>query len=67
MYVGVDDGGLVATRYDDESDDSLMNNVPEVVLLKVPDDIGEIGRGIYKSSTRWWTGHSFSKMIRVIS
>ena len=48
MYVGVDDGGLVATRYDDESDDSLMNNVPEVVLLKVPDEIGDIGRGIYK-------------------
>ena len=67
MYVGVDDDGLLDTRYDDESTESLMKRVPEVVLLKVPDDIGEIGRGIYKSSTRWWTGHSFSKMIRVIS
>ena len=48
MYVGVDDDGLVGTRYDDESAESLLNHVPEVVLLKVPDEIGEIGRGIYK-------------------
>ena len=48
MYVGVDDDGLLDTRYDDESTESLMKRVPEVVLLKVPDEIGEIGRGIYK-------------------
>ena len=48
MYVGVDDDGLLDTRYDDESTASLMKRVPEVVLLKVPDEIREIGRGFYK-------------------
>ena len=48
MFVGVDDDGLVATRYDDEKAEFLMKHVPEVVLLKVPDENGEIGRGIYK-------------------
>ena len=48
MFVGVDDDGLVATRYDDEKAEFLMKHVPEVVLYKVPDEIGEIGRGIYK-------------------
>ena len=48
MYVGVDDDGLLDTRYDDESTESLMKRVPEVVLLKVPDEIREIGRGFYK-------------------
>jgi len=41
MYVGVDDDGLIDTRYDDESAESSMKHVPEVVLLKVPDDIWE--------------------------
>ena len=34
--------------YDDKSAESVMKHVPEVVLLKVPNEIGEIGRGIYK-------------------
>ena len=48
MDVGIDDDGLVATRYDDEKVEFLMKHVPDVVLHKVPDEIGEIGRGIYK-------------------
>ena len=48
MFVSVDDDGLIATRYDDEKREFLMKRVPEVTLLNVPDEIGEIGRGIYK-------------------
>jgi hypothetical protein len=48
MFVGVDDGGLVTTRYDDEKAELLMKHVPDVVLHKVSDEIGEIGKGIYK-------------------
>ena len=48
MYVGVDDDGLVATRYDDEKAEFLMKHVPDVVLHKVPDELGDVGRGIYK-------------------
>jgi hypothetical protein len=48
MFVGVDDDGLVVARYDDKSAEELIKNIPDVVLHKVPDEIGEIGRGIYK-------------------
>ena len=48
MFVGVDDDGVVDTRYEDKSAEELMKHVPDVVLHKVPDEIGEIGRGIYK-------------------
>ena len=45
MFVGVD--GVNDTRYEDKSAEKLMEHVPGIVLHKVPDDIGEIGRGIY--------------------
>ena len=48
MYVGLDENGWVDTRYEDTSAEMLMKSVPEVVLHKVPDDLGDIGRGIYK-------------------
>jgi hypothetical protein len=48
MYVGVDADGLVYARYDDKNAEELMEHIPDVILHKVPDDIGEIGRGIYK-------------------
>jgi hypothetical protein len=48
MFVGVDDDGVVDTWYQDKSAEEWMKHVPDVVLHKVPDDIGEIGRGIYK-------------------
>ena len=48
MYVGVDENGVVDTRYKDTSAETLMKHFPEVVLHKVPDELGDIGRGIYK-------------------
>ena len=48
MFVGVDDDGLVAARYNDEKAEFFMKRVPEVVLLKAPD---EFGRGIYEYKT----------------
>ena len=48
MFVGLDDDGVVDTRYEDKSAEDLMKHVPGIVLHKVPDEIGEIGRGIYK-------------------
>jgi len=62
MYVGIDDDGLVDTRYEDTSAEKLMEHVPEVVLHKVPDEFGRI---IYKYKVV--DGAFFSKMIRVIS
>jgi hypothetical protein len=34
--------------YEDTSAEMLMKSVPEVVLHKVPDELGDVGRGIYK-------------------
>jgi len=48
MFVGVDDDGLVVARYDDKSAEELMEHIPDVVLQKVPGEIGEVGRSIYK-------------------
>ena len=48
MYVGVDDDGLVVARYDDTSAEELIKAIEDVVLHKVPDELGDIGRGIYK-------------------
>ena len=48
MYVGVNEDGDVDTRYENTSAEMLMNSVPDVVLHKVPDELGDIGRGIYK-------------------
>mmetsp|Transcript_731 Transcript_731/g.2464 ORF Transcript_731/g.2464 Transcript_731/m.2464 type:complete len:150 (+) Transcript_731:2554-3003(+) len=48
MFVGLDDDGVVDTRYEDKSAEDLMKHVLGIVLHKVPDEIGEIGRGIYK-------------------
>jgi len=48
MYVGLDENGCVETRYEDKSAEMLMKHVPDVVLRKVPDELGDIGRGIYK-------------------
>ena len=48
MFVGVDADGLVYARYDDKNAEELMEHIPDVILHKVSDDIGEIGRGIYK-------------------
>ena len=48
MYVGVNEDGDVDTRYEDTSAEMLMKSVPDVVLHKVPDELGDIGRGIYK-------------------
>ena len=48
MYVGLDENGGVDTRYEDTSAEMLMKSVPEAVLHKVPDGLGDIGRGIYK-------------------
>jgi len=66
MFVGVNDDGVVDMRYGDEKVELLMKHVTDAVLHKVQDEIGENGRGI-SISIRWWKGHSFSKMIRVIS
>ena len=48
MYVGVDDDGLVVARYDDTSAEELIKAIEDAVLHKVPDELGDIGRGIYK-------------------
>ena len=48
MYVGLDEDGWVDTRYEDASAEMLMKSAPDVVLHKVPDELGDIGRGIYK-------------------
>ena len=48
MFVGIDDGGLVIARYEDKSAEELIKNIPDVIIHRVPDEIGEIGRGIYK-------------------
>jgi len=48
MYVGVDDDGSVCDRYEDSVVEDLMKHAPDLVLYKVPEEIGEIGRGIYK-------------------
>ena len=48
MYVGVNEDGGVETRYEDTNAEMLMKHVPDVVLHKVPDELGDIGRGIYK-------------------
>ena len=48
MFVGVDADGLVYARYDDKNAEELIEHIPDVILHKVPDDIEEIGRGIYK-------------------
>ena len=48
MFVGVNEDGDVDTRYEDTSAEMLMKSVPDVVLHKVPDGLGDIGRGIYK-------------------
>ena len=48
MYVGVDDDGLVVATYDDKSAAELLKAIEDVVLHKVPDELGDIGRGIYK-------------------
>ena len=48
MYVGVNEDGDVDTRYEDTSAEMLMKSVPEVVLHKGPNGLGDIGRGIYK-------------------
>ena len=48
MYVGVSDDGLVVARYDDKSAEELLKAIEDIVLHKVPDELGDIGRGIYK-------------------
>ena len=48
MYVGLDENSGVDTRYEDTNAEMLMKSVPDVVLHKVPDELGDIGRGIYK-------------------
>jgi len=48
MYVGVNGDGGVDTRYEDMSAETLLKHVPDIVLHKVPDELGDIGRGIYK-------------------
>ena len=48
MYAGVNEDGCVETRYEDTSAETLPKHVPDIVLHKVPDELGDIGRGIYK-------------------
>ena len=48
MYVGLDESGGVDTRYEDKSAEELMKAIDDIVLHKVPDELGDIGRGIYK-------------------
>ena len=48
MYVGVDDDGLVVATYEDKSAEELLKAIEDVVIHKVPDELGDIGRGIYK-------------------
>ena len=47
MYVGLDENGGVDTRYEDTSAEMLMKSVPEVVLHKVPDELGDRYRSGY--------------------
>ena len=48
MYVGVSDDDLVVARYDDKSAEELLKAIEDIVLHKVHDELGDIGRGIYK-------------------
>jgi len=48
MYVKVEDGGIISKRCDDRDAEALMKHAPDVVLHKVPDELGDVGRGIYK-------------------
>ena len=48
MYVKVEDDRVISKRCDDRDAEALMKHVPDVVLHKVPDELGDIGRGIYK-------------------
>ena len=48
MYVTVGDDGLVVARYDDKSAEELLKAIEDIVLHKVPDELGDVGRGIYK-------------------
>ena len=48
MYVGVSDDDLVVARYDDKSAEELLKAIEDIVLHIVPDELGDIGRGIYK-------------------
>ena len=60
MYASVDDNGGVESRYEDTSAKTLLRHVPDVVLHKVPDELGDIGRGIYKY--KMVEGALFSRM-----
>ena len=51
MYVKVEDDGEISKRCDDRDAEALMKHAPEVVLHKVPDELGDIGRGIYNASS----------------
>ena len=48
MYVKVEDDGVISKRCDDRDAEALMKHAPDVVLHKVPDELGDVGRGIYK-------------------
>ena len=48
MYVGLEDNGGVESRYEDTSAKTMLRHVPDIVLHNVPDELGDIGRGIYK-------------------
>lgn len=49
MYVSIDDEGNIDGRYEDENAKVVMEHGgDEIVLQKVPDDLADIGRGIYK-------------------
>ena len=48
MYVKVEDDGVISKRCDDRDAEALMKHAPDVVLHKVPDELGDVGRGIYE-------------------
>ena len=49
MYIAVDDEENVEDTYEDENAKVVMEHGrDEIVLHKVPDDLADIGRGIYK-------------------
>lgn len=48
MYVGIDEDGMIIARYEDENAQEVLKVFQDAVIIKVPDEIGEIGRGIYK-------------------
>ena len=48
MYVGLDENGGVDTRYEDTNAEMLMKSVPDVVLHKITDELGDNGSGIHK-------------------